>query len=113
MGPRPERIRGPGAGRFSVRSTRRSPDSGRYARTNIRMTHTVEIEINGLRMAIETGKVAKQADGAVVVRYGGSIGPAERGAAKRPKETQGFFPLAPEYRAAGHRGGRTPRRSFA
>ena len=37
------------------------------------MTHTVEIEINGLRMAIETGKVAKQADGAVVVRYGGSM----------------------------------------
>src|SRR5439155_1339956 len=37
------------------------------------MTHTVEVEINGQRMAIETGKVAKQADGAVVVRYGGSM----------------------------------------
>src|SRR2546428_762867 len=45
------------------------------------MTHTVEIEINGLRMAIETGKVAKQADGAVVVRYGGSMVLAARLAA--------------------------------
>ena len=31
------------------------------------MTHTVEIETNGSRMTLETGKVAKQADGAVVV----------------------------------------------
>src|SRR5206468_6245075 len=37
------------------------------------MTHTVEIESNGSRMTIETGKVAKQADGAVVVRCGGSM----------------------------------------
>src|SRR5438093_169039 len=34
------------------------------------MTHTVEVEINGQRMAIETGKVAKQADGAGAVRVG-------------------------------------------
>ena len=37
------------------------------------MSHTVQTEINGGPFSIETGKVAKQADGAVVVRYGGTM----------------------------------------
>ncbi len=37
------------------------------------MTHSMQTEIQGHPFAIETGKVAKQADGAVVVRYGDSI----------------------------------------
>src|SRR2546422_4573056 len=72
------------------------------------MTHTVEIEINGLRMAIETGKVAKQADGAVVVRYGGSMVLATCVAAKGAKEAQDFFPLTVEYRERAYAGGRVP-----
>jgi len=72
------------------------------------MTHTVEIEINGLRMAIETGKVAKQADGAVVVRYGGSMVLATCVAAKGAKEAQDFFPLTVEYRERAYAGGRIP-----
>ena len=32
------------------------------------MTHSVQTDINGSTLSIETGKVAKQADGAVVVR---------------------------------------------
>jgi len=72
------------------------------------MTHTVEIEINGLRMAIETGKVAKQADGAVVVRYGGSMVLATCVAAKGAKESQDFFPLTVEYRERAYAGGRIP-----
>jgi polyribonucleotide nucleotidyltransferase len=72
------------------------------------MTHTVEIEINGLRMAIETGKVAKQADGAVVVRYGGSMVLATCVAAKSAKESQDFFPLTVEYRERAYAGGRIP-----
>ena len=62
------------------------------------MTHTVEVESNGLRMAIETGKVAKQADGAVVVRLGGTVVLATCVAAKSAKESQDFFPLTVEYR---------------
>ena len=72
------------------------------------MTHTVEVEINGQRMAIETGKVAKQADGAVVVRYGGSMVLATCVAAKGAKDAQDFFPLTVEYRERAYAGGRIP-----
>src|SRR3989441_2379383 len=72
------------------------------------MTHTVEIELNGQRMALETGKVAKQADGAVVVRYGGTMVLATCVAAKSAKEAQDFFPLTVEYREKAYAGGRIP-----
>src|SRR3989442_3952522 len=72
------------------------------------MTHTVEIELNGQRMALETGKVAKQADGAVVVRYGGTMVLATCVAAKGAKDVQDFFPLTVEYRERAHAGGRVP-----
>jgi len=72
------------------------------------MTHTVEIELNGQRMALETGKVAKQADGAVVVRYGGTMVLATCVAAKGAKDAQDFFPLTVEYRERAYAGGRIP-----
>src|SRR4030095_5487109 len=72
------------------------------------MTHTVEVESNGLRMTLETGKVAKQADGAVVVRLGGSMVLATCVAAKSAKESQNFFPLTVEYRERAYAGGRIP-----
>jgi polyribonucleotide nucleotidyltransferase len=72
------------------------------------MTHTVEVESNGLRMTLETGKVAKQADGAVVVRLGGSMVLATCVAAKSAKESQDFFPLTVEYRERAYAGGRIP-----
>ncbi len=59
-------------------------------------------------MTIETGKVAKQADGAVVVRYGGSMVLATCVAAKGAKEAQDFFPLTVEYRERAYAGGRIP-----
>src|SRR3989442_2510319 len=70
------------------------------------MTHSVEVEINGQRMAIETGKVAKQADGAVVVRYGGSMVLATCVAAKTAKESQDFFPLTVDFRQRAYEGRR-------
>src|SRR2546422_3355702 len=76
------------------------------------MTHTVEIELNGQRMALETGKVAKQADGAVVVRYGGTMVLATCVAAKGAKDVQDFFPLTVEYRERAYAGGRIPRGYF-
>src|SRR5881396_1676299 len=72
------------------------------------MTHTVEIESNGWRMTLETGKVAKQADGAVVVRYGGSMVLATCVAAKGAREGQDFFPRTVEYRERAYAGGRIP-----
>jgi len=59
-------------------------------------------------MTLETGKVAKQADGAVVVRLGGSMVLATCVAAKSAKESQDFFPLTVEYRERAYAGGRIP-----
>ena len=37
------------------------------------MSHTVEIDLNGSKVSLETGKIAKQAGGSVVVRSGDSV----------------------------------------
>ena len=72
------------------------------------MSHTVQLDINGHALSLETGKVAKQADGAVVVRYGGTTVLATCVAAKSAKEGQDFFPLTVEYRERAYAGGRIP-----
>jgi polyribonucleotide nucleotidyltransferase len=72
------------------------------------MTHTVTVDINGVPFSIETGDVAKQADGAVVVRYGGTMVLATCVATKSAKEAQDFFPLTVEYRERAYAGGRIP-----
>src|SRR5213596_1510118 len=70
--------------------------------------HTVSLDINGHALSLETGKVAKQADGAVVVRYGGSMVLATCVASKGAKDVQDFFPLTVEYRERAYAGGRIP-----
>ena len=72
------------------------------------MTHTVSLDINGLPFSIETGKVAKQADGSVVVRYGGTMVLATCVGAKTARDAQDFFPLTVEYRERAYAGGRIP-----
>jgi polyribonucleotide nucleotidyltransferase len=72
------------------------------------MSHTVEVDSNGMRLSLETGKVAKQADGAVVVRCGGTMVLATCVAAKSARESQDFFPLTVEYRERAYAGGRIP-----
>jgi polyribonucleotide nucleotidyltransferase len=70
--------------------------------------HSLSIDINGHALSLETGKVAKQADGAVVVRYGGSMVLATCVAAKTARDSQDFFPLTVEYRERAYAGGRIP-----
>jgi polyribonucleotide nucleotidyltransferase len=72
------------------------------------MTHTVSIEINGLPFSMEAGHVAKQADGSVVVRHGGTMVLATCVAARSAREAQDFFPLTVEYRERAYAGGRIP-----
>ena len=76
------------------------------------MSHSVQIDIHGLPFSIETGKVAKQADGAVVVRFGASMVLATVVGAKSAREGQDFFPLTVEYRERAYAGGRIPGGSF-
>jgi len=68
----------------------------------------MQIEIHGHPFSIETGKVAKQADGSVVVRYGDSMVLATVVATKTAKEGQDFFPLTVDYRERAYAGGRIP-----
>jgi polyribonucleotide nucleotidyltransferase len=72
------------------------------------MTHSKQIDISGQPFSIETGRVAKQADGSVVVRFGDSVVLATVVAAKSAKESQDFFPLTVEYRERAYAGGRIP-----
>src|SRR5262245_28956830 len=57
----------------------------------------VEREIGGRMMSIETGRMARQADGAGVVRYGGTIVLATAQSQKAPENID-FFPLTVDYR---------------
>jgi len=70
--------------------------------------HSVQIQINNTSLSIETGKVAKQADGAVVVRCGGTVVLSTVVAAKSPMEGRDFLPLTVEYREKAYAGGRIP-----
>src|SRR5580765_2766541 len=74
------------------------------------MSHSVQTQVNKQVLSIETGKVAKQADGAVVVRCGGTVVLSTVVAAKSPMEgrDRDFLPLTVEYRERAYAGGRIP-----
>ena len=54
--------------------------------------HSTQVEIGGRRLTLETGRVAKQADGAVLVRYGDTVVLATVTPRKSAIEGQDFFP---------------------
>ena len=72
------------------------------------MSHTIEIDLYGRTITLETGKVAKQANGAVVVRSGDSVVLVTACAAEEPKPGAGFFPLTVDYREYTYAAGRFP-----
>ena len=63
---------------------------------------------DGRSVTIETGKLARQADGAVTVRQGNCIILATVVANKEPKEGQSFFPLSVDYQEKFASAGRIP-----
>lgn len=67
-----------------------------------------EIEIQGKKIILETGKLAKQADGAVLVQCGETIVLATVVAAKEAKKDIDFFPLTVEYREKYYAAGKIP-----
>jgi len=70
--------------------------------------HSVQIKINNASLSIETGKVAKQADGSVVVRCGGTVVLSTAVASRTAMEGRDFLPLTVEYRERAYAGGRIP-----
>lgn len=67
-----------------------------------------EIELGGKIFSLETGKLAKQANGAVVAQYGETIVLATVCANKEAVEGQDFFPLQVEYREKTSAAGKIP-----
>jgi polyribonucleotide nucleotidyltransferase len=72
------------------------------------MVHTVEIDLGGRLITLETGKMAKQANGAVVVRSGDSVVLVSACMAQEPKPGAGFFPLTCDYREFTYSAGKIP-----
>ncbi len=72
------------------------------------MSHTVEIDLQGSKVSIETGKVAKQANGSVVVSSGDSVVLVTACSAEKPKPGASFFPLTVDYREYTYAAGRFP-----
>ncbi len=68
----------------------------------------VEKEIAGRTLSIETGKIARQADGAVIVRYGETVVLVSAVVAPPRGEDVDFFPLSVEYRERHSAAGKFP-----
>jgi polyribonucleotide nucleotidyltransferase len=67
-----------------------------------------EIQVGASTLSIETGRLAKQADGAVVVRYGDTVVLVTAVAAKTPREGANFLPLTVDYRENTYAAGKIP-----
>src|SRR3990172_332888 len=67
-----------------------------------------EIEIEGKKFSIETGRLAKQADGAVLVRLGDTMLLVTAVGADEPAENKDFFPLTVDYREKAYSAGKIP-----
>ncbi len=72
------------------------------------MVHTVDIDLDGRVISLETGRVAKQAHGAVLARSGDSVVLVSACSNDTPKEGATFFPLTVDYREYTYSVGRFP-----
>jgi len=69
---------------------------------------TVELDWGGRPLKLETGKIARQADGAVMATYGETVVLATVVAAKTPREGVDFLPLTVDYQEKTYAAGRIP-----
>ena len=70
--------------------------------------HKVELNWGGQPLILETGKIARQADGAVLATLGETVLLATVVSAKSPKEGQSFFPLTVNYQEKTFAAGKIP-----
>src|SRR6476619_4324054 len=70
------------------------------------------IKLGERELTVETGRVAKQADGSVVIRYGDTMLLVAAVGAPTPREGVDFFPLTVEYRESNYAAGRIPGNYF-
>ncbi len=72
------------------------------------MLHKVDIDLFGVPVSFETGHMAKQANGSVIVRSGDSVVLVTACTAPKPKPNADFFPLTVDYREYTYSTGRFP-----
>jgi polyribonucleotide nucleotidyltransferase len=72
------------------------------------MEHSVQVEFSGRTMKIATGKMARQASGAVMISSGDTMVLVTAVAAKSAKAGQDFFPLTVNYQEKAYAGGKIP-----
>jgi polyribonucleotide nucleotidyltransferase len=70
--------------------------------------HRVALDWGGRQLVLETGKIARQADGAVIAKYGDTTVIATVVSAKEPKEGIDFLPLTCNYQEKFYAAGRIP-----
>ena len=69
---------------------------------------TFEMELGGRKLIIEHGKMAKQANGAVLVRYGDTAVLVAATMSAEPREGVDFFPLTVDYEEKMYSAGKIP-----
>jgi len=70
--------------------------------------HKEEIEINGKKITLETGKIARQADGAIIATCGETVVIATVVGAKKLRDGQDYFPLSVNYQEKYYSAGKIP-----
>jgi polyribonucleotide nucleotidyltransferase len=70
--------------------------------------HKEEIEVNGKKLILETGKIARQADGAIIATCGETVVIATVVGAKKLRDGQDFFPLSVNYQEKYYAAGKIP-----
>jgi polyribonucleotide nucleotidyltransferase len=70
--------------------------------------NTLKIKFGKQDLILETGKIAKQANGSVTVQYGGTVVLVTACMSKEIREGQDFFPLTVEYQEKTYAAGRIP-----
>jgi polyribonucleotide nucleotidyltransferase len=72
------------------------------------MSHTISLEINKRTLTIEIGKIAKQADGSALLRYGDTMMLVTATSRKETKDVKSFLPLIVDYRENTYAAGKIP-----
>src|SRR5439155_12487596 len=90
---------------LETRNNRREATASRHSRSSMHITKT--ITVGERELTIETGRMAKQADGSVVVRYGDTMVLVTSVSAREKKDID-FLPLTVEYKENLYSAGRIP-----
>ncbi|MEW5946281.1 MAG: polyribonucleotide nucleotidyltransferase [bacterium] len=70
--------------------------------------YEVRIEIGGKTLSIQTGKLAKQANGSCLIRYGDSVLLTAATASREPRESIDYFPLTVDFEEKLYAAGKIP-----